>query len=401
MKIMALPLPRAAHLVTTMRAAFWMFAGRGAGLLWTVFIIHQFGIGSYGTYAMAFALATIIAVPIDNYFFVGSVRSSDEDFRRDRATRLLVGSTIFVLGAFVYPVAFVAGFGIVLAGGEIAFNALQSTWMRAGRPDRLMINTTVRQTLCIATAVGVVVVGQDVTLEQACIGYLAPYLLSILYTLRLLRTDRPQWPRGRARMGLLVLDAVGIALYEQADVLLLGLLIGEATAGYYATAQVAATAASAVGVSYAQTFHEPLRAAKGHPSAGPPPRQTALIGLGIGLCITLTGGVLEVLGASDQLWGAFLIMSVFTALRFSKHALTVVLIVQHRDAVRVATTFGCIAIKGVLLLTLAVGLGWGSIGAATAAVLAEIVLVTAYAWLVQGSAARPADADADPVEVTS
>ena len=356
-----------------------MFAGRGLGLVWTVAIIHQLGIGDYGRYAMAFALATLIAVPIDNYFFVGSVRSGDEEFRHDRSTRLLIGCVLFAVGFTAYRSHFIIALGIVMAGAEIAYNAFQSGWMRSGRPDRLNINGAARQAASIGLALPYLYLSDHPTIEKTCLAYVAPYIVVMALAAFKCRLDSPQLPRDRARAGILLADAVCIAIYEQADVLFLGLLTNQKIAGYYSTAAVSASAAAAIGSSYAQTFHEKLRAADGHAKAGPPPKQSMLLSIGIGSIMALVGIGLAAYGTSPQLWASFLIMSVFTSLRFIKHTLTIVLIVQRRDRARVAAMTACIVVKTILIVIL---LGIGAIGAATAAVATELILVIWYARLV-------------------
>ncbi len=367
------------HLLTTLWASIWMFAGRGVGLVWTVAIIHQLGIGDYGTYAMGFALSTIIAVPIDNYFFVGSVRSSDEDFRHDRSMRLLVGVALFVSGLALYQTNFVIALGIVLSGAEISYNAFQSGWMRAGRPDRLNVNGAVRQTASIGLALPYLYLSNDPTIEHASLVYCVPYVALMAIAAYRFRHDMPRLPTDRSRVGVLLADAICIAVYEQGDVLLLGAITDKATAGYYSTAAVTASAASAIGISYAQTFHEKLRGAEGDARSGPSPRHSFLLGTAIGAVVLLAGIALAIAGTTPQLWGTFVIMSAFTTLRFVKHTLTIVLIVQRRDRARVNAMTLCIFVKAILILALASA---GAVGCAVAVLLTELVLVFWYVRLV-------------------
>lgn len=374
------------NMVMTVIASFWTFAGRGIGLLWTFAVIFQLGIEDYGRYAMGFALATVIAVPIDNYYFVGSVRSDDESFRHDRTTRLLIGALLFGIGLGLFSSSLVIALGFVFAGGEIIYNAFQSRWMRAGRPDRLSINGMVRQTASVLPAMAYLMIANDPTIEVACLIYATPYLAILVGSLWAYRDHSPALPSDRSRTGVLFADAVCIALYEQADVLLLGAVAGARATGYYATAQVTASAASSVGISYAQTFHETLRAAGGNPSAGPPRRTSTLLGCAVGGIVVGVGGVLCLLNQPTQLWLSFVTFGVFTAFRVVKHTLTIVLIVQKRDRERVLVMSACIVIKAIAIVALA---QWGAVAAAVATLGVEVLLVGWYSRLVFAHRGRP------------
>src|SRR3978361_1716936 len=64
--------PRTA--TTTIIAMMWLFGGRGFGLLWTLALVHQLGIGDYGLYGMALAVTMIVGPSLDNPFAVRAIR---------------------------------------------------------------------------------------------------------------------------------------------------------------------------------------------------------------------------------------------------------------------------------------------------------------------------------------
>ena len=66
------------HLIRAATAAGWSYGGRLVGLAWTALLISRLGIGDYGHYALAVAIAAVINAAADNAYFVRSLRV-DED----------------------------------------------------------------------------------------------------------------------------------------------------------------------------------------------------------------------------------------------------------------------------------------------------------------------------------
>ena len=54
------------HLRKAIEASGWMYSSRALVFGWALLLTHQFGIGEYGIYAMAFAAGSLIGVPIDS-----------------------------------------------------------------------------------------------------------------------------------------------------------------------------------------------------------------------------------------------------------------------------------------------------------------------------------------------
>ena len=83
----------------TFVAMLWLGGTRGLGLLWTLVLIHQLGIGSYGLYGMAAAVTGLVGPALDNAFNVRAIRESEERFVAERTARFLVALALVVLGA--------------------------------------------------------------------------------------------------------------------------------------------------------------------------------------------------------------------------------------------------------------------------------------------------------------
>ena len=128
------------HLTKALVAAMWTYGGRGIGLLWTLILIAKLGIGGYGQYAMAFALAAIAAAPVDNPFSVRAIRESESRFLSERSGRVLVGLTAMAAGVALIPVNYLAWFALLVGGGEIVFNAYKSRAFRDGDPHLSLIH---------------------------------------------------------------------------------------------------------------------------------------------------------------------------------------------------------------------------------------------------------------------
>ena len=82
---------------------FFMYGSRGFGLLLTFALIGKLSIADYGLYALAFTFATILGPPLDFPWNVRAMRESDDEFARERASRFLVGATLFIAGVAVHP----------------------------------------------------------------------------------------------------------------------------------------------------------------------------------------------------------------------------------------------------------------------------------------------------------
>jgi hypothetical protein len=127
------------------------------------------------------------------------------------------------------------------------------------------------------------------------------------------------------------------------------------------------------------SFHESLREHDGDPSAGPPLRNTLLMGGIAGLLVAITGVVLLISPAPTELAVAMLLMAVFCAMRTVSLILQVVLYTQRRDMVRLTTNLGLVPVKLALVAALSSA---GAVGAAIATVVTDAVLLAIYATAV-------------------
>ncbi|MCQ4120897.1 hypothetical protein [Rhodococcus tibetensis] len=382
------------HVVTALGAAMWAYGGRAIGLLWTVIVIASLGISDYGLYAMGFALAAMVAGPVDHPFNVRSVRVDDQRFQRERTARILVGGAVLVLAGVLTPAGYIAWFSLVIAGGEIVFNAFKSQAVRDGHPDVVMRMDTLRQGASIGLGATYLVSVEEPSLQLASLCYVAPYAVIIALTVPKIFAARPALPGGRREMSLLVFENFSNAVYVQGDVLLLGVLTDSTVAGYYSIASLVGWAVAGVGQSYAQTYHERLREAGGAVSAGPSLRSTTVLAATAGALVLVVGLVLLATPAPEPMAGAVIAMAAFVFLRVMNWVFTTVLYLQERDRERVTANATVAALKMVLILGL-VGLltsgAAGAIGTASASVMAEMVL---FAWLhrvLHGSARSSAE----------
>ncbi len=368
-------LPIGENLVRAGVAGGWIVGGRLLGLAWTAGLILTLGVADYGRYAMAFALAAILAAPLDNIFLVRSLRIDDERFLGERSTRVLVGTGLLLLGAAVYGASFEIGFGLVVAGGEIVFNAYKSGALREGQPDVVQRLDLIRQAAAIALGSLYVFLTPDPQLGIAGLCYLAPYVLVVaLAAVRALRY-RPLVPGGGREIGLLWLDALALAAYIQGDVLLLGLVAGNEVAGLYSVVSVLALAAASLAQMYVHTFHERLRMQNGDPSAGPSAKAIVVVATSLGVSVLAAAGLLALFPVDEQLPPALAIMSLFVVGRSVSLVLQTILYVQRRDLPRVVGGGAVAALKLLLIVLLA---PLGAIGGAIASVVAEVGLVIIY-----------------------
>ena len=353
-------------------AALWTYGGRGIGLLWTIALIAKLGISDYGQYAMAFALAAILAAPLDHPFTVRSIRVTEREFLGERTTRVLAGTALIVAGLCLIPVSYIAWFALVIGGGELVFNAYKSQALRDGRPDLTQRMDTARQATSIALATAYLFVVPAPTLVVASLLYAAPYF--VIAVLAAVRTHgaAPRLPGSWREMSMLFSENLANAVYIQGDVLLLGFLTDSTVAGYYSVASVTAWAVAFVGQAFGHTFHEKLRAADGSVTAGPALKHTTMLGCAAGSLLLAAGVVLFFTPASPQVAGALMVMSLFVAMRVLNHVFTTVLYLQHRDRTRVLAAATLAPLKMVLVLCL---FPLGAVGAAIASVITDAVLL--------------------------
>ena len=371
------------NLVRAGVASSWVVAGRLIGLAWTVSLLIRLGVSEYGVYAMAFALAAIVAAPIDNLFHVRSLRIDDGLYVRERSARALVGGIILIAGLALYLPVFVVGFALIVAGGEILFSSLKSDALRSGHPQRSVRLDVARQAASIVLGASYLYWSTDPQLIVAAGLYLLPYVgVGVIAGLRAIRA-RPALLGSRRELTLLLLDALGLALYLQGDILVLGLVAGSEVAGIYSIASVIALAASSVAQVFVQTYNERMRLAGGDPAAGPRRTLWFTVTVVLGIGVAVIAGLVWLFQPSEPIVPVLLVMSVFAVLRSVSIILTSFLYVQHRDGHRVLA--GGVAAVVKLTLIVAVGPILGALGAAFAAVLVELMVAiwfyrVVYAW---------------------
>ncbi|WP_032387706.1 lipopolysaccharide biosynthesis protein [Rhodococcoides fascians] len=357
-------------------ASFWSYSGRVFGLLWTAAMIHTLGVGEYGIYAMGFAGAALLNAPLDNAFFVRSLRVSEDDFQRERCLRVLFGTAIAAVGIAVYTQWYVAGFAIVVAAGELLFNTFKSSYLRESRPDVTMRFDAARQLVAIGLGGSYLYLAQDPQLYVSSTLYLLPYIVIWCVTLRFVPGRKPQLPGHRREITLLSSEAFAAAAYASGDVLIIGYVAGSDAAGYYSVAIVTALAIASIGQNYANTFVNSLRDARGHVDSAPPVNNIVKVSL-------TTAAAMAAVGVGVLLWGGYddvgyvaLILSLFVFGRSVNFVFTMILSLQHRDALRVRTTASVAALKVVSVFVLSHWLG--GYGAAIACVYCEFGMLVVY-----------------------
>ncbi len=364
------------HLIRAATAAGWSYGGRLVGLAWTALLISRLGIGDYGHYALAVAIAAVINAAADNAYFVRSLRVDEDHFVQERSARTLFGLAMLAVGCAVFIEWFVAGFAVTMAAGELLFNTRKSRDMRDGRPDRTMRLDTVRQLTSIGLAGGYILTAQSPALHLAGILYLLPYLLIGAVCVPYVTTVRHGFPGTARGAALLSAEALAAAVYSQAPLIAVGLVAGSEVAGYYSVAQVTALAIAMFGQHFANTYVAGLRTATGDVRSAPDPR--AIVRMAVA-----TGAAMAVLGAGIALWGgagpvgaAMLILSVFVFARSVNFVFTVILFLQHRDRLRVrATVTLALGQWPVLVVTAHL---CGVYGTAVTGTLCELVLLLVY-----------------------
>lgn len=363
------------NVIKAVVAAGWAYGGRASGLLWTIVVVAHLGVGSYGQYAMGFALGAIIAAPLDNPFNVRAIRESKERFLTERASRALLGIGLMIAGAACSPFSYLAWFALVVGGGEIVFNAVKSAPLRDGHPDRVMRMDTIRQFSSIVLGAGYLLVAPHPTLTAASVLYALPYVVVAARGLMLVPGNRPGIPGHPRLIAVLFAEHLANAAYMQGDILLLGALTDSDIAGYYAIASTVGWAAAQLGMALGNTYHEPLRAAGGARSAGPPTKHIAAVAVATSGSVIAAGLVMLATPFSTQLAWSLVIIGVFVAMRVVNFVLMTVLYVQRRDIVRSVAAGVLAPIKLLLVFALA---HWGSIGACIASVVTDALLLAIY-----------------------
>jgi hypothetical protein len=365
------------NIAKTLLALAWIYGGRGLGLLWTLVMIHQLGVDDYGQYGMAVALNAIVGPSLDNSFSVRAIRESEERFLRERATRFLVALTLMVLGVSLVGEIYFVGFGLIVAGGEIALNVVKSRSARDGHPDRVYRMDTARQFTGIGMGTAYLYLMPGATLLGASLAYCTPYAVIIVLAAFAAGRHRPGLPGPPRLMAALTGEMLGTAAYLQGDVLLLGALTNSTTVGYYTLTWVAAAAVAAAGQSFGMTYHEPLRQANGDVSAGPPLRNTLGIAAIGGTLIFLIGVGLLVSPAPTELAVAMMVMSGFATLRIVVSVFQVILYTQRRDVMRLTAAIALVPFKLGLLALLSF---LGAIGAAISSTVTDAVLLLVFTY---------------------
>lgn len=387
------PAPAAAaptrhHLMRTLRAVFWLYGGRGVGLLWTVIIIAQLGIADYGQYGMAYAVFSLIGPPLDNPFAVRAVRESEDRFLAERASRYLLGLALMVAGVALVQVSYIAWFGLFVAGGEIIMKAYQSHWARDGQPQRVAQADTIRQVVSVALAAAYLFLAENPTLQAASMWLVSPYVVIAVVVGFIVLRHRPGMPGPPRLIAVLIGEMLGLAAYLQGDVLLLGWLTDDTTVGYYALTVTVTIAIVAVGQSFGMSYNRSMREGDGHLASGPPLRSTLILGVVAGLLVLIAGVVMLFTPAPQELAVAMIIMSLFCGMRTVTSVFQAVLYLQRRDTTRLVANLSLLPVKLGLVALLAVA---GAVGAAIATVIADALLLAIYAYILYR---RPADTKA-------
>jgi hypothetical protein len=359
----------------TFVAMGWLGGTRGLGLLWTLMLIHQLGIGSYGSYGMAVAVTGLVGPALDNAFNVRAIRESEDRFVAERTARYLLALAVIALGLVLIPFVYFVGFGLINAGGENAFNVVKSRLIRDGHPDKAGRIDTAKQATSVVAGCLYLVVAQGPTLLTASLMYCTPYVAAVLIGAVTVRKYRPAIPGPPRLIAALTGEMLGTMAYMQADVLLLAWLTNTEIVGYYTLAGMVVVAVISVGQSFAMTYHEPLRHAEGALSAGPPLRYTLGLAAAGGLLVLLIGVGLLISPAPTQLAVTMMIMSGFAALRIVSWIFQTILYNQRKDLLRFTAAVGLVPLKFALLAAMA---SLGAVGAAIGSTIGDAVLLLIF-----------------------
>jgi hypothetical protein len=366
----------------TLISLIWIYGGRGVGLLWTLILVQRLGVSEYGLYAMATVLNGIVGNTVDNAFAVRAIRESEEHFLRERTMRYLLAVGLVAVGAATFNVNYVIGFGLMVAGGEIAMNVVKSRSARDGHPDKVYRIDTARQFTSAGVGAVYLYTSAHPTLIHASLLYCTPYVLALLVGAKLAIGHRPAPPGPPRLIAALTGEMLGTTLYLGGDVLLLGTLVDTKAAGYYQLAWVVAAAVAAAGQSFGMTYHEPLRESGGDLSAAPPLRNILRMAALGGSLLLVIGGCLFAFGAPVQLATTMMIMGGFAALRICIFVLQVILYTQRRDVFRLTIAVGLVPVKLGMVAALATLTPLGAVGAAIAATVADAIMLAGFTWAV-------------------
>lgn len=372
---------RGSHLQRTLRASGWMYSSRALVLGWALLLAHQFGIASYGIYAMAFAAGAVIGVPLDSYFTTRGPRVGDEVFLRERTTRALFGFFLVLCGIVLWPFSFGAGFAVVKAGSDVAFQASRSSLIRDGHPDRAQRADAIRQVIGLAAGTAYLLLAGNPSLPTAAALYLAGSALPIAVGIQALTHARPALPEVSTRSALILSESVGAVAYVHAEVILLGLLGSPTSAGYYSFGATIVWSLAALGQSFGSTFHPGLRDSRGDIDQGPPLTTALWLSAATGVVVAGAAVLLWGFGFEDVLWLTFAWLAPVSFLRTLSSVSTVVLVQQHRDRLRLVVTAVSVTLKIGLILLLQKS---GGPGAAIAFLASDLVMSGAYAFAVYG-----------------
>lgn len=364
-----------------------MVLGRASGLVWTILLISTLGIGEYGRYAAAYAIAAILSAPIENIFVVRCVRVSEKEYLSERSLRALIGAGLTALGLALYSVSFAAGFALLVAGLEMIFNAYKSVALRAGNPSQIMRLDAIRQISSIVLAAVYLFTHRGTaTLEIACLWYLVPYVVFVAMTARLCWGHRPGIAPDWRQQGMLVVDAIIISFYLQGDILLLGLLTDNEVVGVYSVASQLALAASTIGQLYGQQYVAAMREQPSNPQAAPPLKVTLALGAILWVGTMVVALFLIAFTEYKEIGWALLVIAPFAALRSITNTWVTVLYVRGLDNPRILSNAIALAIRFILLIVLVLLLApHAAILAALCAVIGEIILAFAFLRLVKSS----------------
>jgi hypothetical protein len=363
------------NILKTLVAVGWMYGGRGVGMLWTLALVGKLSVGDYGKYGMGFALSAVVGPPLDNPFNVRAMRESDQHFQAERTSRFLLGLVLMVAGACLINVNYILWFGLVIAGGEMVFKSYQSQAARDGHPQRTWRMDTIRQVSSVIIASAYLFGVDHPNLSVASLLYCSPYLVVLALAARRVWGHAPGIPGPPRLIAALVGEMLGMCIYLQGDVLLLGFLTNTTTVGYYALTVTVTVALAAIGQSFAMTYHEPLRKSGGELSTGPSLRHIVMLGLGTGGLVLIAGVVLLLTPAPTELAVAMIIMAAFCAMRTMSSVFAVILYAQRRDLIRLGANLGLVPVKLGAVAALA---QFGAVGAAIATVGADAILLVIY-----------------------
>jgi O-antigen/teichoic acid export membrane protein len=381
------PEPTTRRSVKTLVSLLFVYGGRAAGLLWTLAMIHQLGIGQYGLYSLGFAVTSVLGQTLNNPYVVRAAREPEEDFVRERMSRYLLGVGLMVLAQVFLPINYILWFGILAAGGELCVGAYKARALREGDPHLTSRIDTSRQ-------VGSVVAGcaylfgaslfstEGPNLFWASVAYCIPYVVIAVLAWFTVRGHRPQLPGPPKTILVLSGEMLGMAAFLQGDVLLLGWLTDTTVVGYYNLTWVLASAIGYVGQAFGATFTQPLRDSGGDVKTGPPLRLTAAIGLAGGLIVLIVGIVLLFTPVPRQLAIAMIIMSAYATFRTIIMVFTFILYAQRRDVIRLTSMIGLVPVKFGILAALAPSLG--AVGAAIATSVSDLLLLVIFTMAIYG-----------------